>query len=147
MHYLLLLILLLSFPLMAAEKELTSEEIDAKNAAVFEEKPGAPPCSKLAVHLYHCKPYNCSMDDPNHEGVVIQHSIRGLTTDNQHCRHLQTLPNNQVIDCKYSPPMQVLIAKLIITGANNLSDREKALMSETFEKECRVVDVGLPASQ
>lgn len=96
------------------------------------------PCEELAAKLLNCEPYSCKREH-SEKGHTIYHAIEGLSPDGATCRHLQSLPDDQVIVCQYSEPMRFVIAKLTAEGENSLSQGEQSTLSEAFGRECKVL--------
>lgn len=58
-------------------------------------------CQNLPENIEFCKPYTCKMSHSSFDSFVISHSISGMVGNN--CHYEQTMPNNVLMTCNFSP--------------------------------------------
>ena len=96
-------------------------------------------CRNLGEALRKCKKYTCSMPHPTEENMTIQHTILGFVTDELLCHHTQSLPNGDIINCKYIKSMRKLLARQFDSKIPLTRDEMK-FVSESFPIYCNIIN-------
>ena len=68
-------------------------------------------CEDLSEKIDRCDRENCGTPHPFLEGFIVEHTIAGLLGGK--CRYQQTMANNQLMACKFSPWQRKQYAELI----------------------------------
>ena len=113
----------------------------AKTLGLDIEKPDPAdktPCAGLAYAIATCTPYDCTRKHDTIKNYTIAHAVLGKSTNGKFCHHQQTAPDGQIIDCNYTPAMQIIIARMTLSKSR-LDKAEQDAISESFKKQCRLL--------